>query len=161
MRSLLALLIILTTPTAYAASEDTHIAIKYQIRSTRVRPTPSQGVTTVNIKIVLHANGTIEDVVGVEGDKPKQWELKSRKLGHHATGAEYRVIDSNTIVRTFADPKTHVYTVKIAVNGSSCKADVTFKLKPQQKEFAVYSTKLGTAAYYSQLEPFDIECKIE
>jgi hypothetical protein len=152
---------VLATAIAHAASEDTHIAIKYQIRSTRVRPTPAQGSTTVNIKIILHANGTVEDVIGAEGDKPKQWELKSRKLGHHATGAEYRVIDKNTIVRTFADPKTHVYTVRIAVNGSSCKADVTFTLKPQQTEFAVYSTKLGTTAYYSQLEPFDTECKIE
>lgn len=161
MKALLALLIVLATPTAYAASGDTNIAVKFKVHSTRVRPTPHEGVGSTNIKIVLHANGTVEDVVELEGKKPKQLELRSRRLGYQVTGTEYRVIDHNTIVRTVAGAKTHIITMSVVVDGSSCKADVTFALKPGQKEFETYSTGLGTVAYFSELKPFDVECKIE
>jgi hypothetical protein len=144
----------------YATPGDIGISVKYKVHSTRVRPNPAQSDGAGNLKIVLHANGDVDDVVEGEGNNPKQWQLKKRKLGAHKSGVQYRVIDRNTILRTFAD-KTHIYEVKIAVDGESYKAEVKYTLKPGQKEFEIYSPQLGALAYYSDLTPFDVQCKIE
>jgi hypothetical protein len=83
-------------------------------------------------------------------------ELKKRSLGVHKAGVQYRVVDRNTIQRTFADG-TFVYVVKVVVDADASKADVSYTLKPGENEFAAYSPQLGVKAYYSQLKPFDIE----
>lgn len=160
MRILVALLITAFFSPVHAAPGDTAISIKYKVHTTRIRPQPAQGDGAGNLKIVLHANGEVDDVVEGEGKNPKQWQLKKRKLGAHKSGAQYRVIDRNTILRTFAD-KTHIYEVRIAVDGTSCKAEVKYTLKPGHKEFEMYSPQLGTRAYYRDLTPFDVQCRIE
>ena len=161
MKALFGLLLILFATAADAAPGDTVITINYKNKAVRVRPQPTEGVGEVSLHIVLHANGTVDDVVEGKGKNAKKWELKKRKLGAHKDkSAKYRVIDANTIERTFAD-RNFVYAVKIVVDGKSCKADVGYTLDPGQKEFNVYSPQLGKLAYYSEIKPFDIQCKIE
>jgi hypothetical protein len=152
--------VILLPAVAFAETGDVHISVKYKTHAVRLRPKPVEGDGAGNIKIVLHTNGTVEDVVEGEGKNPKKWELKTRRLGNQKTGAQYHVIDRNTIERTF-DNKSFTYAVKITVDGTSCKADVSYALKPGQKEFITYSPELGVTAYYSQIKSFDIDCKIE
>jgi hypothetical protein len=160
MKRLLAVCLTMLASTACAAPGDTAISVSYKVHSTRVRPSPTQGDGAARVDLVLHANGTVDDVVQGLGDNPKKWELKKRKLGDHKTGAVYRVIDSNTIERTSVE-KTHIYVVRIAVEGKSCRATLTYTLRPGHKEFESYSPQLGVRAYYSALEPFDVQCKIE
>jgi hypothetical protein len=151
---------VLVSGAAAQTDQDIHISVRYKTHAIRLRPKPVEGDGAGNIKIVLHANGTVDDVVEGEGKNAKKWELKKRSLGVHKAGVQYRVVDRNTIQKTFADG-TFVYDVKVVVDGNTCKADVSYTLKPGEKEFVTYSPELGVKAYYSQLKPFDIDCKIE
>lgn len=128
----------------------------------RVRPQPNAGVGAVSLHVVLHTDGTVDDVVEAKGGKnTKKWEMKERKLGSRKDfSAQWRVIDSNTLERKFAEA-TFDYTVKVAVNGKSCKADVGYALHAGQKEYVAQSAELDRLAYYSELRPFDVKCKIE
>ncbi|MDB5636838.1 MAG: hypothetical protein JWP51_1746 [Bradyrhizobium sp.] len=151
--------VLLLASSVFAAPGDTAISVKYKTHAKRLRPKPVEGDGAGNIHIVLHANGTVDDVVEGEGKNAKKWELKNRKLGAHK-GTRYRVIDEHTIERTF-DERTFDYKVRIIVDGKSCKADVSYTLHPGHTEFVAYSPELGVMAYYSELKPFDVECKIE
>ena len=145
---------------ACGAPGDTNIYVTYKVASIRVRPAPIEGDGSGNLRVVLHADGKVDDVVEGEGRYSRRWEMKDRKLGPQESGAQYRVIDRNTIVRTSSGP-THIFTVRITVSGKSCRADVAYTLKPGHKEFQVYSPQLGTAAFYSKLAPHSVSCRIE
>jgi hypothetical protein len=160
VRLVLVCLGLLLASVSFAATSDTFIQVKYKTHAIRIRPKPVEGDGAANIKIVLHANGTVDDVVEGEGKHPKTWELTKRPLGNHKTGARYRVLNENTIERTF-DGKTFAFKVRITVDGKSCKAEVSYTLNPGEKEFEAYSPELGGMAHYSALRPFDVECKIE
>ena len=87
--------------------------------------------------------------------------MKDRKLGSRKDfSAQWRVIDANTLERRFADVSFD-YTVKVMVDGKSCKADVIYTLHAGQKEYVTQSVELNRLAYYSELKPFDVKCKIE
>ena len=163
MRALILCLLGISFVTAVdAATGDTVITITYKINSVRIRPQPVAGVSTVALHAVLHADGTVDDViVGTGGNNTKKWELKQRKLGSETgSSARWRVIDANTLERRFV-AETHDYIVKVMVNGKSCKADARYTLHSGQKEYASHSVQLDRIAYYSELSTFDVTCKIE
>lgn len=147
--------------TIKAAPGDTVILVSYKVNSVRVRPEPVTGVGEATLRVVLHADGTVDDVVEAKGKNAKQFELKKRKLGSHKdTSAQWRVINANTLERTFTDPASFAKW-KITVDGKTCNAEVSFTLKPGEKEYIFYSPQLGKTAYYSEAKPFDVQCKIE
>jgi hypothetical protein len=142
---------------AFAA--DVNIFVEYRVHAVRVSPTPNDGIGKASINIILHENGTAEDVVTAYGNNAKTWQQEKRKLGSHPTGVEYHVTDSNTIERTFSDT-TFFYVVRVKVDGKSCNAQVEYRLKPAQKEYITHSTELGVMAHYSTLEMVDSNCTI-
>jgi hypothetical protein len=142
---------------AFAA--DINIFVDYRVHAVRVSPKPSDGIGKASIDIVLHEDGTAEDVVAVYGKNAKTWELKKRAMGHQKSGVEYHITDNDTIERTFADT-TFFYIVRVTVDGKSCKAQIDYKLKPNEKEYVTYSTELGVMAHYSLLEMASANCTI-
>ena len=147
---------------AVAATGDTFISVAYKVKAVRIKPQPSAGVGSVALHVVLHPDGTVDDVVEAKGGKnTKKWELKERKLGSQKDfSAQWRVIDANTLERKFAE-RTYDYIVRVVVQGKSCKADVTYALHAGQKEYVSHSAQLDQIAYYSELKPFDVKCRIE
>jgi hypothetical protein len=145
-----------------AATGDTAITVNYKVRAVRIKPQPLSGVGENTLRAVLHADGTVDDVIDGKGGKStKRWEAKDRKLGGRKDfGAQWRVIDANTLERKFVDA-THDYIIKVTVDGKKCKADVGYILHPGQKEFVTHSVQLNRVAYYSSLKAFDVRCKIE
>ena len=143
---------------APAAPSDTVISVFYASKAVRVRPRPNQGGTGhVTFRIVLHANGTVEDAFeNKDGPKGKM----KTKLGKQPRGAVYRVIDASTIERTAEEP-THFHKLTIKVNGKNCTANVDYTLKPGQTEYRGYSTELKQWAYYSKMEMEYATCVIE
>jgi hypothetical protein len=147
---------------AAAASDDTIISVAYKVKSVRIKPQPISGVGSVTLRAVLHADGTVDDVIEAKGGKKtKKYENKDRKLGSQTqfTG-RWRVIDQNTLERRSME-KSHDYVVKVSVRGKSCSAEVNYALHAGQKEYQIDSPQLGRMAYYSKLEPFDVKCRIE
>jgi len=146
---------------AIAADGDTFITVTYKNHAIRVKPQPAEGDGDVVTRIILHANGTFDEAFEATGKNTKQWEVKKRKLGSQKDGTvQFRVINKSTIERVFED-RTLVHSIKVTVDGKSCKADVTYTLKPGQKEFVLYSPALGQMAHFSEVKPFNVECKIE
>lgn len=150
---------ILFATTADAATGDTFITVTYRVATVRIKPQPGTGVGDAKLRMVLHANGTVDEVMEAQGKYPKKFENKN-KLGTPKGAVHYRVLDKNTIER-IAPGKTFVTSVKVVVDGPSCKADVAYTLKPGEKEMVIFSTGLGVMTYYSELKPFDVQCKIE
>jgi hypothetical protein len=160
--ALLCLLGILFARPADAAPGDTVITVSYKVRAVRVKPQPLSGIGENTLRAVLHADGTVDDVIDAKGGKSsKKWEAKDRKLGGRKDfAAQWRVIDANTLERKFEDA-THDYVVKVAVDGKKCKAKVGYILKPGQTEYRTHSVQLNQIAYYSTLKAFDVRCRIE
>jgi hypothetical protein len=156
------LLSILFANAADAATGDTAITVTYKVRAVRIKPQPNAGVGKVALHIVLHADGKVDDVVeGKAGGNTKKWEMKDRRLGSHKDmSAQWRVIDANTLERKNIDGSFD-YIVKVVVDGKTCKADVAYALHAGQKEYITHSVQLNQIAYYSELKPFDVQCKIE
>ena len=152
----------LVADASFAATGDTAITISYKIRSVRIKPQPVAGVSEATLRAILHADGTVDDVIDSKaGKNTKKWEIKDKKLGERKDfDAKWRVIDANTLERKFEDA-THHYVVKVAVDGKKCKADVAYVLRPGQTEYRSHSVQLNQIAYYSELKPFDVRCKIE
>ena len=142
-------------PTADAQTGDTHILVHYRSKSVRVRPTPSSGRADVDFRIVLHADGTVEDNYSMEG---KQGSSKA-KLGPSKRLA-YRVLDSGTITRT-VDLGTHYHKITVHTSGKNCAAEVEFILKPGEIEYRDFSTELKTMAFFSSLGTQYVTCVIE
>jgi hypothetical protein len=142
---------------AHAATGDTRISIHYRSKSVRVRPTPRIGGASVDFKIVLRADGRVEDEHSVKDGK--SGSSKSR-LGPKAKGAVYRVLDAGTITRT-GDAGSHYHKITVRVSGKNCTADIEYILKPGVKEYRDYSTELKTMAYYSSLGIDYVTCVIE
>jgi hypothetical protein len=144
---------------SHAFAADINIFVDYRVHAVRVSPKPSDGIGKASINIVLHEDGTAEDVITAYGKNPKTLELKKRALGSHPTGVEYHVIDNNTIERTFSDT-TFLYVIRVKVEGKSCTAHVDYKLNPAQKEYVTRSPELGVTAHYSTLQMVDAKCTI-
>jgi hypothetical protein len=142
---------------AKAATGDTNISIHYRSKSVRVRPSPRTGGANVDFRIVLRANGKVEDEYSVKDGK--RGSSKS-KLGPADRGAIYRVLDSGTITRT-VDVDTHYHKITVRVSGKNCTAEVEYILKPGVKEYRDYSTELKTMAYFSSLGIEYVTCVIE
>jgi hypothetical protein len=146
---------------AEAATGDTVITVASKAMTTRIKPQPGTGVGEASVSIVLHADGTVDEVLEGKGKHAKKWEVKKRRLGSQKEGAvQLRVLDKNTIERTSGGP-THVLSIKILVDGPSCKADVAYTMKPGAKEMVMYSTGLGKMTHYSEIKPFEVKCTIE
>lgn len=153
--------ILLFVNDAAAATGDTFITVAYKVKSERIKPKPGSGVGAAELHMVLHANGTVDDVLEGKGNYAKKWETKKRKLGKQKEGAvQYRVLDNRTIER-IASGKTFVHSIKVMVEERSCKAEVAYTLKPGEKEMVIFSTGLGEMTHYSELKAFDVHCKIE
>jgi|EndMetStandDraft_4_1072995.scaffolds.fasta_scaffold411024_1 hypothetical protein len=162
MRALVCLPIMLLATAADAATGDAMISVSYKVKAVRLRPQPNAGVGAVSVRVVLHADGTIDDVVEAKGGKnTKKWEMKDRKLGERKDfSAQWRVIDASTLERRSAEA-TFDYNVKVVVSGKACKADVSYTLHAGQKEYVTHSAELDRLAYYSELRPFDVKCNIK
>ncbi|MBI5318344.1 hypothetical protein [Bradyrhizobium sp.] len=163
MRALLvSLSVLLFVPDAIAASGDTFIFVAYKVNSVRIKPQPVAGVGSLTLRAVLHADGTVDDVIEAKGgNNKKKYEQKDRRLGSQTqfTG-RWRVIDQYTLERRSIE-KNHDYVVKVIVKGKSCAAEVSYALHAGQKEYYIHSAQLDQMAYFSKIQPFDVKCKIE
>ena len=142
------------------AFADTVIDVKYDTKVKRLRPSPVEGTGGGKVKMILHENGKIDDVIESIGTKTRTDRNKNTRLGRTGSETTYKVIDKNTILRTFRS-RTHTWEVKITVAGKICNADVKYTLLPGQTEFAIFSPSLGVLAYYSDVTPTNIQCSIQ
>ena len=99
VRALLCLLGILFATAADAATGDTFITVAYKVNTVRIKPQPGTGVGAAELRMVFHANGTVDEVLDAKGKHPKKYENKKSKLGKQKGAVHYRVIDKNTIER--------------------------------------------------------------
>ncbi len=138
---------------AYAAPGDSNIYVHYKTKAVRVRPLPATVGTTVDIKIILRANGTVEDAYDVKGGIKGS---SKNKLG----GRGFKVVNSSTLLRSGkAENYTHKTTIK--VDGKNCTASVERILNPGEKEYREFSKPLKQVAFYSSIENEYTTCVIE
>ena len=145
---------------ASPAFADVIINVKYDTQVKRIRPSPVEGTGAGTVKMVMHENGKIDDVIESIGTKTKTYQNKNTKLGREQSQTTFKVIDKNTILRTYRG-ETFIWEVKVTVDQKTCKAEVTYTLLPGQTEFKMFSPSLDKDAYYSEMRPTNIQCTIE
>jgi hypothetical protein len=135
-----------------AEDGDTNIHVFYSDKIERIAPDKSSHVVAVDVYIVLHRNGKVDDrfIVG----RDPRGSSKSK------LGATYRVIDATTVERT-SDVGNYQLRVTVKVSGKNCTAQVDHILKPGEKNYRIYDPALKGYATASVLQTVHSECEIK
>jgi hypothetical protein len=153
----IALSALLLVGSAEAVEGDTKIYISYKTKSVRVKPTAQVGGGVVDLRLVLHRNGSVDETSAITGGKNTK---NGGRLGKQSKGAGYTVLDSSTITRT-TDAGTYHHKLTVKVTGKNCMASIERTLKPGQKLYNAYSQDIKGVAYYSSIENEYTTCVIE
>jgi hypothetical protein len=153
----------LLTETATAAE----IVVSYTTVEHEVRPRQGIWNVTVQIRLTLRGGNLVGEVVHADnlhgGTRTVSREGTFRESIERGsvtpTKVSWRVGESNTLVRT-ADAPQHIQTMRVYMTSDmTCRAEVSYRLKPGFKEYKFTSIKLGVPIYESSIYAKNITCR--
>ena len=153
----------LLTETARAAE----IVVSYTTVEHQLRPTPGIWNVAVQIRLALRGGNLVGEVVHADNLRGG-----TRKVSREGTFREsmvrgsvtptkvsWRVGDSKTLIRT-ADAPQHIMTMRVyMISDTTCRAEVSFRLKPGFTEYKFTSIKSGLPIYMSSYYARNITCR--
>ena len=75
-------------------------------------------------------------------------------------GVSWTVEDSKTLARR-ADASQHIHTIRVIITSdTTCRADVSYHLKPGFREYKFTSIKTGVPIYLSSIRARNITCRV-
>jgi hypothetical protein len=123
---------------------------------------PQQANVTVNrrIRALLQGDSSITETMSTEGEAPGQETGRFR--GEPWAGrasASWQAEDSRTFVRTATYPQ-HLEVLRLTVTSEgSCRAALSFQLRPGFREYLKWSPSDGRLMYFSALTAGGITCR--
>ena len=148
LKPVLLLLCLLMATSRCVADDSTHVQIQYDAIS---NGRPSHWV----IQLILSGSGTVREV----GSGSNNSIQRSFNSGGVLGNSRWRVRSKNQIERVTDNP-THYQLVLVTVNGRSCRATISLRMKPGQKTYTV----IGVAGGYVQSDRpryENVRCAIE
>ena len=149
-----ALLPALLSVAAHAGNGDVTIKVDFVVKTERLSPEPMTVHPHTSFGIVLHPNGTVDEINKVSGKFGKTVE-KSAKLG-----TRFRVVDNHTLAREW-----HVgvqkRTLTIQTSGNTCVANLKMAMPEGKSEFETPAADFGTMGRFRDAEVESIDCAIE
>jgi hypothetical protein len=140
-----------------SANAETLIHAEYTATYDRLRPNPYKGIYLNNkYDVTLTDKNTVEETNTRAAGKFSDSKTSSTKLG----SGGWEVLADNKLKRTFDQPQSTL-EMTIAVEGSTCKLDVQFKLKPGFKEFAFKKIMDGKIGFFTQPQVQSTSCSIK
>jgi hypothetical protein len=133
----------------------TAIHVVFQGYYERVRPGYAAGITTEKVDLVLSAGNNIQQTLNSSNALANKTFITGQTLG-----GRWRVAGPHKLIGTENLPQS-TRTMDIDVNGKTCTASWTAKLKPGFQEYNIYSIVLGTYAFYKQSRMVSATCEIE
>jgi hypothetical protein len=114
---------------------------------------PQQANVTVNrrIRALLQGDSSITETMSTEGEAPEPWAGRA--------SASWQAEDSRTFVRTATYPQ-HLEVLRLTVTSEgSCRAALSFQLRPGFREYLKWSPSDGRLMYFSALTAGGITCR--
>jgi hypothetical protein len=131
-----------------------------------VRPKKVTSTTSKSVRLTLAADGKISDRYSATNSRGKtnarngEGRFRDGISGYKSTRVSWQVKDSKTLVRTW-NREQHVQIIQVTANSdSSCRADVSLRLKPGFREYLMYHISDGKPAYYSAISVTQIKCTV-
>jgi hypothetical protein len=146
-------------PALQAASLDIEVSWAEAQRQIR----PQQANVTVNrrVRAVLNGDSSITETMSTEGPAGPGQET-GRFRGESWAGrasVSWQVEDSRTFVRTATYPQ-HLEVLRLTVaSDKSCRATLSFQLRPGFREYLKWNPSDGSLQYFSAVTAGGITCR--
>jgi hypothetical protein len=146
---------VLTLPVHADEGKTTTIHIVFQSYYERVRPTYASGNVVEKLDVAFSGGSNILETLNSSNALANRTFVTGQTLGGkwHVAGP-HRLIGTENLSQS-------TRTTVIDVNGKSCSASWTARLKPGFQEYNVYSIQLSTYAFYKQTRMVSATCEIE
>ena len=148
LKPVLLLLYLLMATSRCVADDSTHVQIQYDAIS---NGRPSHWV----IQLTLSGNGTVQEAVNGSNSSTQRSFNSGGVLGT----SRWRVRSKNQIERVIDNP-THYQLFLVTVNGRSCHATISLRMKPGQKTYIV-RTVAGKYVQSDRPRYENVRCAIE
>jgi hypothetical protein len=148
LKPVLLLLCLLMATSRCVADDSTHVQIQYDAIS-------NTGNSHWVIQLILSGSGTVQEVLSGSSGSMQRSYNSGGVLGN----SKWRVRSKNQIERV-KDYPTHYQLFLVTVNGRSCRATISLRMKPGQKTYIVF----GVAGKYIQSDRpryENVRCAIE
>jgi hypothetical protein len=148
LKPVLLLLCLLMATSRCVADDSTHVQIQYDAIS-------NGRSSHWDIQLILSGSGTVREVVSGSNSSIQRSFNSGGVLGN----SRWCVRSKNQIERVIDNP-THYQLFLVTVNGRSCRATISLRMKPGQKTYTV----IGVAGGYVQSDRpryENVRCAIE
>jgi hypothetical protein len=149
LKPVLLLLFLLMATSRCVADDSTHVQIQYDAIS-------NTGNSHWVIELILSGSGTVQEVVSGSSGSMQRSSNFGGVLG---SNSKWRVRSKNQIERVIDDP-THYQLFLVTVNGRSCHATISLRMKPGQKTYIV-RTVAGKYVQSDRPRYENVRCAIE
>jgi len=131
----------------------------------QVRPRQTTGSVTKTVRLTLQGGNAISDSYEARNMRGRtrqanyQGKLREgMELGRSSVA--WRVANSRTLVRTASYPQ-HVQTIRVrTLSETTCQAEVSNRIKPGFREYAMRSIATGEPMYFSAVHAENVTCSI-
>jgi hypothetical protein len=147
-------------PAAAEEKQSVRIHIQYSTYAERVRPFPFSATVSHDITAILSGKNTIQDYVKTQAAIFGQDDKRDMSLGKTTTQARWHVVSPSKLVRIYNWPQSQT-TMTVTVHGSTCTADVEYRLRPGFTEYKFWDIQLNDWAFYNPVKFVSATCTIE
>jgi hypothetical protein len=132
----------------------------------QVRPKKATGHTRKAVRLTLAADGKVAEHYSATNRRGQAntgvGEGRFREtIGPPKRGrVSWQVENQKTLVRSW-DREQHVEIIRVTANSdSSCRAEISFRLKPGFREYLAYTISSGKPAYHSAISATQVKCTV-
>jgi hypothetical protein len=131
----------------------------------QVRPRQMTGSVTKTVRLTLQGGNAISDSFEARTmrgrSRQANYQGKLREgMERGKSSVAWRVGDSKTLIRTASYPQ-FVQTIHVrTLSETTCKAEVSNRIKPGFREYAMRSIATGEPMYFSSIHAENVTCSI-
>ena len=157
MKSVAVAALTLLSLTTLAAADDTSIHAEYTAVYDRLRPQPYKDIHLRNsVDLILSGTNEVREINKREARQFADSKDKSNTLGPGG----WTVEGGNKLQKTIYAPQ-NTTEMTVTVDGTTCKFDIQFKLKPGFKEFTFVKIMDGKIGYFTKPKVQTTTCTIK
>lgn len=160
---MLSLALLMAGESAAIAAE---IVVSWTSVQNEIRPRQANWRVAVNVRLTLRGGNAISESVQSASGRRRTGSTREGQFreaiagGQNRVNVTWRVQDARTLVRT-SDLPQHTLTVRVTtIADTSCKASVSYRLKPGFREYRGTRMSNGEPMFMSAMHAEDIRCTI-
>jgi hypothetical protein len=153
-------------PAFIASARAAEIEVSWVEVQQEVRPKNTTSTASKSVRLTLAADGKIAEHYsasnrrGQTNSRHGEGRFRETIGPRKRSQVSWHVENQKTLVRTWSREQ-HVQTIKVtAISDSSCRAEISFRLKPGFREFRMTSIATGEPTFHSAVSATQIKCTV-